>query len=42
MIRIPFLLTEGLFAAAWLLLRLIVWSRKKRTEGKREAGLLLM
>lgn len=42
MIRIPFLLTEGLFAAAWLLLRLIVWSRKKSIDGKREAVLLLM
>ena len=42
MIQIPFLLTELLFAAVWLMLRLIVWSRMKTIDWKREALLLLM
>ena len=42
MIEIPFLLTEVLFAAVWLLLRLCVWVKNRRIDWKREAVLLLM
>ena len=42
MIEIPFLLTEVLFAAVWLLLRLCVWVKNGRIDWKREAVLLLM
>ena len=42
MIEIPFLLTEVLFTAVWLLLRLCVWVKNRRIDWKREAVLLLM
>ncbi len=42
MIEIPFLLTEVLFAAVWLLLQLCVWVKNRRIDWKREAVLLLM
>ncbi len=42
MIEIPFLLTEVVFAAVWLLLRLCVWMKNRRIDWKREAVLLLM
>lgn len=42
MIEIPFLLTEAIFTAVWLLVRLAVWLKQKRIDCKREAVLLLM
>ena len=41
-IEISFLLGEAVFAAAWLLTRLVVWIKKKHIDWKREALLLLM
>ena len=40
--EIPFLPTEVLFAASWLLLRMAVWFRQKQIDWKREAVLLLL
>lgn len=42
MIEIPFLLTEAVFTAVWLLLRLAVWVKNRQIDWKREAVLLLM
>lgn len=42
MIAIPFLFTELLFAAVWLLLRAAVWVGQKKIDWRREAVLLLM
>ncbi|MBQ8074448.1 MAG: VanZ family protein [Oscillospiraceae bacterium] len=42
MIKIPFLLTEGIFTAVWILCRIVVWLQQKRIDWKREAVLLLM
>ena len=42
MIEIPFLLTEVVFAALWLLLRLCVWIKNRLIDWKHEAVLLLM
>ncbi len=42
MIAIPFWPTEIAFAAFWILLRIAVWVRNRRIDGKREAVLLLM
>ena len=42
MVEIPFFLTEVLFAAVWLMLRLCVWIKNGRIDWKREAVLLLM
>ena len=41
-IEISFLLAEAVFAAAWLLTRLVLWIKKKHIDWKREAVLLLM
>ena len=42
MIEIPFLLSEVVFAAIWMIIRAAVWIRQKRIDWKREAVLLLM
>ena len=42
MLEISFMTLELLFAAVWLLIRLVVWIHQKRIIWKREALLLLM
>ena len=42
MVEIPFFSAELLFAALWLLSRILVWVRQKEIHWKREALLLLM
>ena len=42
MVKISFLTAELVFAAIWLLTRLVVWIRQGRISWKREAVLLLM
>ncbi len=42
MVKISFLSAELIFAAVWLLARLIVWKRQGQIRWKREAVLLLM
>ena len=42
MVKIPFLFIEFIFTAIWLMIRIAVWTKKKRIDWKREAVLLLM
>ena len=42
MVEIPFLFLEFIFALIWLVIRSVVWTKQKRIDWKREAGLLLM
>ena len=42
MVKIPFLFTELVFTAIWLMIRIAVWTKKKHIDWKREAVLLLM
>ncbi len=42
MIEIPFLWTEIIFTALWILVRIITWAIQKRIDWKQEALLVLM
>lgn len=42
LITVPFLYVELFFAAAWLLVRVIVWICRRRIDGKHELKLLLL
>lgn len=39
---IPFLTSEAIFTAVWLVVRISIWVRQKKIDWKREAILLLM
>ena len=42
MLEISFLTAELIFTLIWVIVRIVVWIRQKRTDWKREAVLLLM